>query len=178
MIFRAGLDPAVYDEFLKLSTGFVVAQDLPVDPDFVFIVNFECPKCQMSLESRLSGPPTWLRCPACGRACLPPEMTRVSTSTTANSDESHGFLGDHANGGTVGVLPTRPRRMAPLPSPAPSRTPVSRLLLGTGFFLSTILFLFSLLDSNGARAGLFAFVALVCLVLLIRRPSRPPQEGT
>jgi hypothetical protein len=147
-----------------------------VDPDFVYIVNYNCPKCQEPLEARLTGPPNWLRCPVCGRACLPPEVSPVSSASTVDFEGNFDFPGDLAKGGAVGLLPARPRGMAPLPSPARSRTPTSRLLLGSGFFLSTILFLFSLLDFNSARAMLFAFVALVCLVLLTRRPSRSRED--
>jgi hypothetical protein len=65
--------------------------------------------------------------------------------------------------------------MAPLPPrrPAPP-TPTTRLILGSGVFLSTSLFIFSLLDSSYGRSVIFGLAAAACLVLLIRQSKRPP----
>ena len=52
-----------------------------------------------------------------------------------------------------------------------------RLMLGTGFFLSIFLSVFSLLDSKGAVAGLFAFLGVICLIALSRKPARRPQAS-
>jgi hypothetical protein len=146
-----------------------------VDPDFVFIVTYACPRCHASLEARASGPPTWLRCPACGRACLPPEHNRISHLPSIDDDML--IIGNFTTAGGTAPLPLRPRAMAPLPlrQPAPS-TPTARLLLGTGFFLTTIMFVFSLLDADKSRAGFFGFIAVICLVLLARRTGRPSRD--
>ena len=135
-----------------------------MDPDFVFIVAYSCPRCHAPLEARASGPPTWLRCPSCGRACLPPEHTRRSPASFI--DDETLIIGNFATG--AAPLPIRPRQMAPLPSAHVPKTPTARLLLGTGFFLTTFLFVFSLLESSGARAAVFGLAAMVFLILLAR----------
>jgi hypothetical protein len=141
------------------------------DPDFVFIVNYACPRCHASLETRTSGPPSWLRCPSCGRAVLPPDQNRI-TSKPYVLDETL-IIGNFTTGGPSVALPLRPRPMAPFPAKPGSATSTTRFLLGTGFFATMVMFLFSLLDSNGARAGV---LALICLVLLGRQSGRPGRN--
>ncbi len=145
-----------------------------MDPDFVFIVNYSCPRCHASLEARASGPPRWLRCPACGRAALPPEHNRIAPPPFI--DDQTLIIGNFTTGGATVPLPIRPRSMAPLPLQRRPQTPTARLLLGSGFFLTTALFVFSLLDSNGGRAGVFGFIAIICLIMLARQPGRPPRD--
>jgi hypothetical protein len=147
-----------------------------VDPDFVFIVSYSCPRCHASLEARASGPPIWLRCPTCGRACLPPEHNRISPPPYSEVDERTLIIGNFTTGGASAPLPIRPRAMAPLPLKQGSPTPTARMLLGTGLFLTTLLFLFSLLDKNGARAGIFGVSALVCLIFLIRQTGGQSRD--
>jgi hypothetical protein len=135
-----------------------------VDPDFVFIVTYSCPRCHASLEARASGPPTWLRCPTCGRASLPPEHTRRPPASFIDDDTL--IIGNFTT--AAAPLPIRPRAMAPLPSSRAPKAPTARLLLGTGFFLTTFLFLFSLLESSGVRAAIFGLAAVVFLICLAR----------
>ena len=84
------------------------------------------------------------------------------------------MIGNFATG--PAPLPIRPRAMAPLPSSEPSKTPTARLLLGTGFFLTTFLFVFSLLESNGTRAAVFGLAAIVFLILLARPVGRSSED--
>jgi hypothetical protein len=141
-----------------------------VDPDFVFIVTYSCPRCHASLEARASGPPRWLRCPACGRATLPPEHNKLAPPPFI--DDQTLIIGNFTTGGATAPLPIRPRAMAPLPLRQGPPTPTAKLVLGSGVFLTTLLFLISLLESNGGRAGVFGFIAIVCLILLVRQPGR------
>jgi hypothetical protein len=150
-------------------------QESPVDPDFVFIESYSCPRCHASLEAGVSGPPTWLRCPACGRASLPPEHNRIAPPPYY-ADERTLLIGNFTTGGALPPLPIRPRAMAPLPLQQAPPTPTARLFLGAGFFLTTLLFIFSLLDSNGGRAGVFGLIAVVCLIFLTRQTGRPREE--
>jgi hypothetical protein len=142
-----------------------------VDPDFVFIVTYQCPRCHAALEARASGPPAWLRCPQCGRASLPPEHMR---SARPQVDEPDIVIGSFTTNGS-GALPIRPRPMAPMPGAPGSKAPTARLMLGSGFFLTMFLFLFSLLESNGMRSLLFGIAAAVFLFLL-SRPVRSAPE--
>ncbi len=141
-----------------------------MDPDFIFIVPYECPRCHASLEARASGPPSWLRCPSCGRASLPPEIIR---SPPPPIDDQAFLIGAFSN--VPADLPIRPRAMAPRPSPASTKVPTARLLLGTGFFFTVFLFLFSLLEPDMGRSALFGVAAAVFLFLLAR-PSAPARD--
>ena len=143
-----------------------------MDPDFVFIVPYSCPRCHASLEARASGAPTWLRCPACGRASLPPEHNRSSSSSFI--DDQTLVIGNFVTGHAP--LPIRPRAMAPMPPARASKAPTARLLLGTGFFLTMFLSLFSLLESNGARSGIFGIASAVFLFLLARPAGHHTEE--
>ena len=118
----------------------------------------------------MSGPPAWLRCPSCGRASLPPELTRRPPPPI---DEQTFVIGQFTT--SADALPIRPRAMAPRPSTVAPKTPTARLLLGTGFFLTTFLFLFSLLEPSGPRATLFGIAAGVFLFLLAR-PIAPTSR--
>jgi len=147
-----------------------------VNPDFVFIVNYECPRCHVALENRSSGAPAWLRCPACGRASMPPDHERNAGPPRSEVDP---FLIGVAASATAS-LPLRPRPMAPMPAPMSTRNQTARLMLGSGFFLTMFLFIFSLLESNGFRAAMFGVAAAVFLFLLTRpvsRIARDPSSG-
>jgi hypothetical protein len=143
-----------------------------VDDDLVFIVNYECPRCQAPLEARASGPPCWLRCPSCGRASLPPDHDQVFRPPIIDDDTF--LIGSFTTGAKA--LPIRPRSMAPLPPSFAPRASSTRLLLGTGFFLSTVLFLFSLLESNHGLTGISGVAAVSCLILLSRRAGTGSRE--
>jgi hypothetical protein len=84
------------------------------------------------------------------------------------------MIGTFTTGG-AGALPIRPRPMAPMPGVPGSKAPTARLMLGSGFFLTMFLFLFSLLESNGMRSALFGIAAAVFLFLL-SRPVAPGRE--
>ena len=149
-------------------------QDSPVDHDFVFVVNYSCPRCHAELESRSTGPTGWLRCPSCGRASLPPEASRIDPPPYA--DEFAGGGGVATKAVPASTFPARPMAMAPMPSPSAPPLPILRLIQGTGFFLTTFLCVFSVLNSKGAQAGTFAIVAVICLVSLIRKPARRDRD--
>ncbi len=62
--------------------------------------------------------------------------------------------------------------MAARPLPAVPRSQTARLVLGTGFFLTTFLFLFSLLGPDRGNTVFFA-VAAGAFLLLLARPFSP-----
>lgn len=45
--------------------------------EITYIVAYRCPNCQAALEARTTEANTWLRCPKCGRASLPPDLVRT-----------------------------------------------------------------------------------------------------
>lgn len=144
-----------------------------MEPDFVFIVTYECPRCHAALETRSSGPPAWLRCPSCGRASLPPEHNRNADVSRIDQED---LFTIPAGASVSAALPLRPRPMAARPSSSPSRAQSTRLMLGTGFFVTAVLFVFSLLEANAVRAALFAVASGVFLFLL-SRPVAPNVRG-
>jgi len=151
------------------------AKEPNVEPDFVFIVTYACPRCHAALETRSSGPPSWLRCPSCGRASLPPEHNRnVAFRPEVNDEEPAIFIG--ASDAISAAPPSGPRPMAARPSATPSRAQSTRLMLGSGFFVAMFLTLFSLLDANPALASLFGVASAVFLFLLTR-PIAPNIRG-
>jgi hypothetical protein len=88
-------------------------------------------------------------------------------------DEDTLVIGNFITGSPA--LPIRPRSMAPLPPLSAPKASTTRVLLGTGFFLTTFLFLFSLLESNGVLSVISGFAALVLLYLL-SRPARSSYQ--
>ena len=137
-----------------------------MDDDFVFIVNYTCPRCHAPLEARAIGAPDWLRCPNCGRASLPPDHERIKNPII---DRDTLVIGDVRM--SMAALPLRPRAMMPMPSMAAPRVSTARLGLGIGLFLAIIAFVFSLLESNGVLAVITG-VAAAFLLYILSRPNR------
>ena len=138
--------------------------------DFVFIVNYECPRCHAALEDRSSGPPAWLRCPSCGRASLTPEHDQNSKSSRIEQEGAVFVIPAHGPG-FVG-LPAGPRPMAGRPSAVPDRVLTTRRLLGAGFFVAAIGCFFAVLEANGVVAAVAGVLSLIFLFLL-SRPAVP-----
>ena len=89
-------------------------------------------------------------------------------------DEETLIIGNFTTGGAA--LPIRPRPMAPMPGAPASKAQTTRLMLGSGFFLTTFLFIFSLLESNAVRSTLFGVAAAVFLFLLSRPVASPRSD--
>jgi hypothetical protein len=145
-----------------------------VNPDFVFIVNYDCPNCHAGLEARGSDSPTWLRCPSCGKASIPPEHARIRPTI----DRETLVIGPvtaiaaPANG----KLPIRPRPMMPMPEVHEGKSQSTRMLLGAGLFVTIFLALFSLLDQKPTQAGGFGAASMICLAMLARPGARPSKD--
>jgi hypothetical protein len=71
-------------------------------------------------------------------------------------------------------MPIGDRLMPPLPTSTGPATSNVRLYLGIGFFASLFCFIFAMLDSNGAIAGITGIASFVCLLLLVGPAGRPP----
>ena len=146
-----------------------------MNPDLVFFTTYQCPRCHFALEAdSAEGPPTWLRCPHCGRASLPPEIVRRAPSVVA-LDQAHAISIDPAlMPDDPGLL--RPRPMAARPLQEAPQASTLRLILGSGFFLTILFCVFSLLGGDWIRALIHA-VAAAFLLFILSRPARPsPME--
>jgi len=141
-----------------------------VDPEFAVIVAYRCPNCHASLEAWESVPSRFLRCPGCGKASLPPDSMRIDPPPYLG--DFGPVLGRLATGGLEEAFDSRPR---PMGTARPARPmPTRRLVLGSGFFLTTILFFFSMLDPSAmGRAWIFGLAAVAFLVALARSGRRP-----
>ena len=144
-----------------------------MDPEFAVIVAYRCPSCHALLEASESVPSRFLQCPACGKASLPPDSMRIAPPPFLK--DFGPVLGQFSTGGS-GLTPhSRTRPMGTTPPARPR--PTGRLVLGTGFFLTTILFFFSMLDPNAmARAWFFGIAAVAFLVALARSGRRPRSD--
>ena len=67
-----------------------------VEPEITFIVTYRCPSCHAALEARTGEAHTWLRCPECGRASLPPEHMRTIPRVRPLPDEDILVIGPEA----------------------------------------------------------------------------------
>lgn len=139
-----------------------------MNSELVFYTTYTCPRCHFALESDSEGPPTWLRCPRCGRASMPPEIVHRSPLAGV-SDQGQSLPRDLADPADAG--PIRPRPMAARPAETPSKTPTLRLILGIAFFLALLIFVFSLLNGERVQAGVFG-VASAGLLFVLARPGR------
>ncbi len=146
-----------------------------MNPELVFFTTFACPRCKFALEADSEGPPAWVRCPRCGRACLPPEIVRRPPSA-ADFEGAYPIGPEPVGAGPgPGLDPHRPRPMAAMPDPNPPRPSTLRLVLGAGFFLAILAAVFSLLGGEWARGAGFGVAAAV-LLFLLARPGRAAAE--
>ncbi len=143
-----------------------------MSPDLVFFTTYSCPRCHFALEADSEGPPTWLRCPNCGRASLPPEVIRRAPGADA-LDRAHS-ISTEPYPPQAGPDPLRPRPMAARPPEAAPTTSPLRLILGGGFFLTVLFFVFSLLGGDWIRAAIFGIAAAAFLYFL-SRPGRASE---
>jgi DNA-directed RNA polymerase subunit RPC12/RpoP len=138
-----------------------------VEPEITFIVAYRCPQCQAELEARSGLAQGWVRCPKCGRACLPPEHMRVPlgarTATVKTTTVGAGEEDD--------VLVIGPgsdiRFLTPVETVVPAPTTVSgrSAFFAAGCFLSFFLLLISLLDQNSTNTTIFAVLSLIFPIL-------------
>ena len=74
------------------------------------------------------------------------------------------------------ALPIRPRSMAPMPHPQGRKASNVRVLLGVVFFISSIVLLFSIMESNGLLSTFAGIGAGLSLFLLLRPNRRDIRE--
>jgi hypothetical protein len=138
--------------------------------DISYIVSYRCPHCQAPLEGRAHRAGTWLRCPRCSRASLPPSSA-LSVAPPAPIEPGEDVL-------VIGPAP-EPSPMTPVavatgrnanPTPAlPGNPPASplRVIYSASLFVSVTMLLFSYLDRSVLGSSVFSALAILFLVLLL-----------
>jgi DNA-directed RNA polymerase subunit RPC12/RpoP len=132
-----------------------------------FIVEYRCPRCGAALEARSSQAYSWLRCPSCGRASLPPEHMRTPRpSVRSPLDEDVLIIGPDRPGASASALASASGRSSFRPGS------FRRIAGATALFLSLLIALLSMLEQDRTGALVFALIAVVCLAVSVY-PARP-----
>src|SRR5262245_59725752 len=126
-------------------------------PEITFIVNYRCSRCHAALEARTADAQTWLRCPECGRASLPPEHMRSLPRPIASPDED--VL-------VIGPDPLGPRTGANGSLGASGRTGSGRrIAMAVGILISFTMLMISFLDGNATNVAIFGVSTVVLLAV-------------
>ncbi|WP_406697644.1 transposase [Singulisphaera sp. Ch08] len=126
--------------------------------EITYIVAYRCPNCQAALEARSSEAQTWLRCPKCGRASLPPELVRTPHVDPILPGDDVLVIGPAAH--AAGLDSGEPR-----PSPAYSGA-VRRVLLVVGILAAFMMLMTSFVERDFMNVAIYGVVAIVLLVIM------------
>jgi hypothetical protein len=141
-----------------------------MEAEIVHVASYTCPHCNAALEVRQGDWAGWMRCPACGRPSLPPEILSSTSShraeVTIDQDSGPIFM---------------PLEKAPelRPDPFAQSRPFSawRLVFTTGLVLSLMLFVVYAIDGDHLRMTIFGCFAGVSFLLLLRQGLRKSTGG-
>jgi hypothetical protein len=143
--------------------------DRTVDSQVIYFVPYSCPRCKAELEAQHGTWEGWLRCPACEHPSLPPEVL-FGHPMTRRRIQGHDETIDMAT-----VAPEEPIESdrSPIVEFSPS-TAISalRLVFMTGLVVSLFLLLIFYLDQKQQLTGVFAVLAIIFFLLVLRSPKR------
>jgi hypothetical protein len=133
------------------------ARTRPVASEITFLVSYQCPRCHAALEAGAADPASWLRCPKCGRASLPPSPSlSPSVPRAAQADGEVLFIGPGDEARTLHA-PTAPRATAGA---------TRRIAFITGLLVSSLVLVFALLGQDSLVASVAGLAALIFVGLL------------
>jgi hypothetical protein len=133
-------------------------------------VLYSCPHCRAQIEAQVGGWDGWMRCPACGKASLPPEPDVVrAVHQSVMVQDATGGLPAPAGSADPDFAAEGPQ--PPVVFRRAHTTP-TRLIFTTGLVLSLVLALVSFLDMKPRTTAIFGFLAIVCFLMLLRSPTR------
>jgi hypothetical protein len=127
-------------------------------PEITYIMTYRCPRCHAALEARTSESHTWVRCPRCGRANLPPEHTYRPPREPSP-------LGDDVL--VIGPSPDFPGPSHAVAShPDPHSGSARRITLAVGILVSLTLLAMAFIDKNMINVVIFGFSTIVLFLVL------------
>jgi hypothetical protein len=129
-----------------------------VEAEITFIVTYRCPCCHAALEARTSEAHTWLRCPECGRASLPPEHMRTLPPVRNSPDDDVLIIGPDAGG---------PRRAMSGQAESGAHPGGGRRVgLAVGVFVSFAMLAIAFFEGNVANVAIFGVTTIVLLAIV------------
>jgi hypothetical protein len=131
---------------------------------------YPCPRCRAELEARFHEWQGWQRCPKCGLPSLPPEPTRPIDLERQSADLTEGsdilFISDTSE------HPDQVETLTDPPVSRASHVSAARLIFRTGLLVSAGLAFVFFLDRLTTHTLIFAALAVVFFILLIRKPVK------
>lgn len=122
-------------------------------PDITFVETYSCPRCHAELEARISESYTWLRCPKCGRASLPPETT-ARTPVREREPAAAGIFVIGPGSDLRGLNHAEQERAGAHPGSA------RRIALAVGFLLAVGALVVSFIEQNVTNVLIFGIATL------------------
>ena len=138
--------------------------------DISYIVSYRCPHCQAPLEGRAHRAGTWLRCPRCSRASLPPSSAlSVVPPVPIEPGEEVLVIGPAPEPSPMTPVSVATGRAANPTQALPGNPPASplRVVYSASLFVSVTMLLFSYLDRSVLGSSVFSALAILFLVLLL-----------
>lgn len=144
-----------------------------MDADVAYFVTYPCPQCRVGLEAEHGLWQGWLKCPACGRPALPPEILLGHPSVLRRIrdrvDDEAAMALNGINASPAAEESDPPAEIAASPS---TLVNTLRLVFLSGVVTSLFLLLIAYLDQNLRASFIFGCLAVVFFVFLLRLPSR------
>jgi hypothetical protein len=127
-------------------------------PEITFIVAYRCPRCHAALEARTAESHSWIRCPKCGRASLPPEHMRTPSLRPMPLGDDVLVIGPTTD--YPGML--RGTASQPVSHPGGAR----RVALAVGILASLTMLMISFLEGNGLNVAIFGATTVLLFAVL------------
>ncbi len=142
-----------------------------------FFVAYNCPHCGVALEAEDDGWDGWRRCPACARVALPPRTDpRLRLSRSAGWNGGSSAERNPAVDGIAGPDDADPEKLGLGQTVSSPVVGTARLIFKTGFILSLALLLISYLDQKSTSTAIFAALAVIFFLLLLRFPRKSQER--
>ncbi|AGA25142.1 hypothetical protein [Singulisphaera acidiphila] len=121
--------------------------------EITYIVAYRCPNCQVALEARTSEANTWLCCPKCGRASLPPELMRPPRVAHLAPDDAVLVIGPDQDSDAPEASRAHPGA-------------IRRVLLTVGLLAALMMLAMAFLEGNFVNVAIFGVVAIIVVVIM------------
>ena len=126
--------------------------------EITYIVAYRCPNCQAALEARTSEASTWLRCPKCGRASLPPELVRTPRVDPILPGDDVLVIGAAADAPGLDSGGSEPSRAHP--------GAIRRVLLAVGILGSLMMLITAFTEGDFVNVAIYGVIAIVLFAIM------------